>query len=115
MLYEIEPENNRFTELMNGFKCLHVTYGIPHQESMERYEQGVMYYDEVMSFTFMFSDCRELGESNPDKYFFVMDGYYGNLGLLLFVQRLKYVLDMHYLKEWNLLSELLNQRVLFRL
>ena len=42
---------------------------------------GLMYYDEVMSFTFMFSDCRELGESNPDKYFFVMDGYYGNLGL----------------------------------
>jgi hypothetical protein len=79
--YEIEPENNRFAELMNGFKCLHVTYGIPHQESMERYEQGIMYYDEIMSFTFMFSDYRELGDSNPDKYFFVMDGYYGNLGL----------------------------------
>ena len=42
-----------------------------------------------------------------------MDGYYGNLGLLLFVQRLKYVLDMHYLKEWNLLSELLNQERVF--
>ena len=79
--YEIEPENNRFAELMNGFKCLHVIYGIPHQESMERYEQGIMYYDEIMSFTFMFSDYRELGDSNPDKYFFVMDGYYGNLGL----------------------------------
>jgi hypothetical protein len=29
----------------------------------------------------MFSDYRKLGEENPDKKFFVVDGYYGNLGL----------------------------------
>ena len=87
--YEPEQENNRFAELMSGFNCLHIIRGIPHEESMERYEQGIMYYDEIMSFSFMFSDYRELGENNPDKYFFVMDGYYGNLGLFTILSKVE--------------------------
>ena len=40
-----------------------------------------MYYEEVMSFTYMFSDYRSLGSLNHDKKFFVIDGYYNKLGL----------------------------------
>lgn len=79
--YETQLYTQRFEELTQGLKYLHVIYGIPHAEMMDRYEQGIMYYDEVMSFVFMFSDYRELGDLNEDKNFFVMDGYYGGLGL----------------------------------
>ena len=66
---------------MEGYRCLHVIDGLPHQESMDRYNDGIMYYEEVMSFTYMFSDYRSLGNLNPDKKFFVIDGYYNKLGL----------------------------------
>ena len=56
-------------------------YGLPHQEELWRYEHGIMYYDEIMSFTYMFSDFQQLGTQNADKKFFVMDGYYSELGL----------------------------------
>lgn len=54
---------------MEGYRCLHVIDGLPHQESMDRYNDGIMYYEEVMSFTYMFSDYRSLGSLNPDKKF----------------------------------------------
>ena len=76
-------------ELMSGFyedvtkdrTFLHVTVGMPGEESMERYESHILTYDEVMAFTFMFAEKRELGPDNPDKNFFVVDASYGNLGL----------------------------------
>jgi hypothetical protein len=58
-----------------------VTYGMPHSESLQRYQSRIMYYDEVMSFTFLFSKELHLGELNADKFFFVLDANYGNLGL----------------------------------
>lgn len=79
--YEKELTPERTLELIDGDCFLQIIYGIPCAEPIDRYKQGIMYYDEVMSFTFMFSDCRELGDKNPDKKFFVMDGYYSNLGL----------------------------------
>ena len=85
--YEEELCNERIEELTKKEKFLHIVYGIPHAETMQRYERGVMTYDEVMSFVFMFSDYRELGEKNPDKNFFVMDGYYHNLGLFAMFEK----------------------------
>lgn len=79
--YEPELTEESMDRLSDGKKSLHVIFGIPHEETMDRYEQGIMTYDEVMSFTFLFADHRELGEKHPDKAFFVMDGYYGKLGL----------------------------------
>lgn len=79
--YEEVLYNGRIPELTGKRKYLHILSGIPHAETMNRYENRIMTYDEVMSFVFMFSDYRELGEKNPDKNFFVMDGYYDNLGL----------------------------------
>ncbi len=67
--------------LSKGKKNLHVVIGMPHEEQMERYEKGIMFYDEVMSFTYMFSDLRELGPENPDKQFLILDGLYETLGL----------------------------------
>lgn len=79
--YEPELSEEQIGRLASGHNSLHVVFGIPHEETMERYEQGIMTYDEVMSFTFMFADRQELGSKHPDKTFFVMDGYYGKLGL----------------------------------
>jgi hypothetical protein len=79
--YEEGLDENRLLELTAGKKPLYVNTGIPHEEPMDRYEQGIMTYDEIMSFLFLFSDYRNPGEENPDKKFFVMDAYYGNLGL----------------------------------
>ena len=79
--YEPKLEDQQLNLLMQEFKCLNIIYGLPHQEDLWRYEQGIMYYDEIMSFTYMFSDYRQLGTLNADKKFFVMDGYYSELGL----------------------------------
>jgi hypothetical protein len=79
--YEKELSEEQMAALIEGKTPLYVNVGIPHAEPMDRYEQGIMNYDEIMSFLFMFSDYRNLGEENPDKKFFVVDGYYGNLGL----------------------------------
>ncbi len=87
--YEPELNQERFEELSYGMKYLYAVYGAPHAETMERYEQGIVYYDEIMSFTFMFSDYRQMGEKNPDKNFFVMDGYYGPLGLFAMLPKVE--------------------------
>lgn len=79
--YEESLSEELLLELINGMKYLHVIYGVPHAEPIDRYAQGIMFYDEIMSFTFLFSSYREMGEKNEDKKFFVMDGYYGKLGL----------------------------------
>jgi hypothetical protein len=79
--YEESLYEERLIELTDGRKPLYVSVGIPHAEPITRYQQGLMNYDEIMSFLFMFSDYRNLGEDNPDKHFFVVDAYYGNLGL----------------------------------
>lgn len=87
--YEEELTAERTLELIGGERFLQVIYGIPHSESIDRYKQGIMYYDEVMSFTFMFSDYRELGDKNSDKFFFVLDGYYSNLGLFALLPKVE--------------------------
>lgn len=81
--YEEALTQEMLDHLSEGFKCLHVVFGIPHAEPIDRYNDGIMYYDEVMALTFMFSDYRELGSDNDDKNFFVLDAFYGNLGLFV--------------------------------
>lgn len=87
--YEESLTQQRLDELSNEFNCLHIVFGIPHAESMDRYNKGIMYYDEVMALTFMFSDYRELGPDNDDKNFFVLDAYYGNLGLFAILPKIE--------------------------
>lgn len=60
-------------------------------ENWDRYNEGIMYYDEIMSFIFMFADYRQLGELNPDKNFLVIDGYYDNLGLFVIQSKVETV------------------------
>lgn len=79
--YEESLDDVRYMELTAGKRPLQVIFGWPHAEPIDRYNNGIMFYDEVMSFTYMFADYREFGDRNPDKNFFVMDGYYGGLGL----------------------------------
>ena len=76
-------------ELLAGFyedvtrdrSFIHVTVGMTGEESMERYENHIMTYDEVMTFTFLFANKKTLGNENPGRNFFVVDANYSNLGL----------------------------------
>ncbi len=79
--YEKQLTSDREIEITAGKKTLHGVFGYPQEETMERYENGIMTYDEIMSFTYMFTDLREMGERNPDKVFFIVEGRYDNLGL----------------------------------
>lgn len=85
--YEEKLTRQRQDELSEGKRTLFLIFGKPHEETMERYKEGIMTYDEVMSFLFMFSDYQNLGPLNPDKNFFVMDAYYSNLGLFAMFEK----------------------------
>lgn len=87
--YEESLSQERLDQLSYGFKCLHVIFGIPHAEPIDRYNEGIMYYDEVMALTFMFSDYQEFGTDNDDKNFLVLDPYYGNLGLFAILSKIE--------------------------
>lgn len=87
--YEKQPDSERFVLLSEGLEYLCIMHGFPHEENISRYQQRIMYYDEVMSFTFMFSDYRNLGSLNPDKKFFVIDGYYSKLGLFTIFSKIE--------------------------
>lgn len=67
--------------LFNLGKTLSIMPGNPHTESLDRYKQNIMFYDEIMLLTFMFSDKRFFGMENEDKRYFIIDARYGNLGL----------------------------------
>lgn len=89
--YEPILTDERFNELSYGMKSLRVIFGMPHAEPMDRYNEGIMYYDEIMSFIFMFADYRQLGKLNPDKNFLVIDGYYDDLGLFVIQSKVETV------------------------
>lgn len=89
--YEPVLTQERFDELAYVGKTLNVMFGIPHAESIDRYNEGIMYYDEIMSFTFLFSDYRQLGDKYPDKNFFVIDGYYSDIGLFVIYSKIQTV------------------------
>ena len=78
--------------LSEGFHPLHVMEGSSHAEGLERLRFPLFLYDEVMALSFMFSNLRHQGDLNPGKNFFVLDGFYGNLGLFAFFEAAKAVL-----------------------
>ena len=80
-IWEDELADELLNELPDGEKFLDIRIGNPHAETMDRYYKNIMTYDEVMTFTYLFSQKRELGEKNPDKKFFIIDAGYENLGL----------------------------------
>lgn len=49
---------------------------VPSNESPERYKQGIMYYDEIMTLTFLFSYVIHPGTKNPDKKFLLIDAFF---------------------------------------
>ncbi len=70
-----------YDDLTKEATFLHVTPGLPSAETMDRYNRHIMYYDEIMAFTYFFSNKQCLGTQNPDKKFWVFDSHYGNLGI----------------------------------
>jgi hypothetical protein len=80
-LWEDTLDTDGAKEIAGDLKYIDVTSDLPYEEKMDRYYENRMTYDEVMTFTFLFSDKRDLGSKNPDKDFFIVDASYGNLGL----------------------------------
>lgn len=70
-----------FNDITKDSSFIRITNGLPVAETMERFNNHIMYYDEIMTYTYMFSDRRSLGNLNPDKKFWVFDAHYGNLGI----------------------------------
>lgn len=70
-----------FSDITKDSTYLHVVTGDPHEEPMDRYNEHVMLYDEVMTFTYFFANKLSPGKLNPDKKFLVFDAHYGYLGI----------------------------------
>ncbi|MBE5837092.1 hypothetical protein [Butyrivibrio sp.] len=80
-IWEDALDQELMKSLSDGMTYLQIKLGIPGEEPMARYENHIMTYDEVMAFTYLFSDKEDFGERNPDKKFWVFDAHYGNLGI----------------------------------
>lgn len=55
---------------------LTIIEGFQKNEDISRYKRGILYYDEVMILTFMFSYVIHPGRKNPNKKFFLIDGFF---------------------------------------
>lgn len=62
-------------------KVLYINEFLPTNDGISRYHQGIMSYDEIMTLTFLFSYVIHPGSKNPDKKFFLIDGYFRIEGL----------------------------------
>ncbi len=80
--WEDELTDERFADLRGDLVSLNIIHGIPHNEPISRFNSGVAYYDEVMPFTYLFSNLTHPGEDHPDKEFCIINSDYSFLGLL---------------------------------
>lgn len=53
---------------------LYILEGVPQNEDNSRYKEGILFYDEVMTLTFMFSHVVHPGPNNVNEKFFLIDG-----------------------------------------
>ncbi len=95
-------------ELPGNPNALHIIPGLPQNEDNSRYEKGIMFYDEIMILTFMFSYVIHPGTKNPDKKFFVIDGDFrleGIYGIWLKVfTAARYALSKGYIPVFKIIS-----------
>ena len=80
-LWQDKLFENVYEDLTKDCAYLHITTGLPSEETMDRYDRHIMFYDEIMAFTYFFANKQTLGPLNPDKKFWVFDSHYGNLGI----------------------------------
>lgn len=57
-------------------KPIHIREFLPKNEGNSRVGDGLFCYDEIMTLTFMFSYQITAGDKNPDKNFFLINGYF---------------------------------------
>ncbi len=106
------PEELKHIDSCDNGLILHIIDGFPQNEDNLRYENGIMYYDEVMILTFMFSYVIHPGSKNPDKKFFVIDGcfqiegIYGIWSKVFTVAR--YALSKGYIPAFKIISSDMN-------
>lgn len=81
---------------------------LPRNESLVRYERGILCYDEVMTLTFMFSHVIHPGKKNADKKFFLIDGYFEVEGIFGFWHKVfcaaRYAMSKGYLPAFEIVS-----------
>ncbi len=63
-------------ELPASKNRLTIIEGYQQNEDLSRYKKGLLYYDEVMTLTFMFSYVIHPGIKNPGTKFFLIDGFF---------------------------------------
>lgn len=62
-------------------KLLSIIEGVGSEGTSARYEQGILYYDEIMILTFFFSYVIHPGNRNPDARFLLIDGRFYITGM----------------------------------
>ena len=72
-----------------GEHALHVKEGLPRNENYDRFDnESIILFEELMTYTFCFSNIHHLGEMFPNKKFFLLDGTFTIEGILGMVDKL---------------------------
>lgn len=99
-------------ELPASKNRLTIIEGYQQNEDLSRYKKRILYYDEVMTLTFMFSYVIHPGTRNPDKKFFLIDGFFkieGIFGIWLKVfTAARYAASKGYIPIFKIVSSDLN-------
>lgn len=92
----------------NDRKRLLIKEGTPSNESIERYKRGIMYYDEIMTLTFLFSYVIHPGKRNPDKKFLLIDAFFRIEGMFAIWEKVftvaRYALAKGYTPVFQIVS-----------
>lgn len=75
-VYDSIQEAEGALNLMNCERPLLVTETLPKNESVDRYKQGIMCYDEIMTLTFMFANVIHPGKKNLGRKYLLIDGFF---------------------------------------
>lgn len=89
-------------------KFLYILEGIPQNGDDSRHEDGILFYDEVMTLTFLFSHVIHPGPNHPDKKFLLIDGYFYLEGVYAICEKVftaaRYAMAKGYLPVFQIIS-----------
>lgn len=89
-------------------KLLYILEGVPQNEDTSRYEEGILFYDEVMTLTFMFSHVIHPGPHHPGEKFLLIDGYFYLEGIYAIGEKVftaaKYAMAKGYFPVFQIIS-----------
>lgn len=75
-VYDTMQDEILWQIMMQNKKPIHIRDFLPRNEGDSRVKDGLFCYDEIMTLTFMFACQITGGEKNPDKKFFLVNGFF---------------------------------------